>query len=722
MKQDMERFAARQPPAAAEQKQQQPSSSPVKEAVDKLLIADFFLVLAILGWLGAGLALKGATGSGALIDAWMPLWPLVFQPAIGVLMAGALVSGGLSWLADQRGGGAGKPHERASALHGAMDRPASRGLLAGGLAKAPTGSGVERPERPSTAQRLLGSAQGPPPGTASRGGGPPGMAFKRVAGGGAALDSALAAVPRPLTAQGMGGPRATPGPGGRQVLDRTFFVGELRQKRQQIIAAVAQMRVRRSARSAQRAAAAAAPAPAAADRCPPRRAQEELELLEQKKAAAARADKAAAQLKRDVRALQEALADSNIIIDKAGSHTPLGHIHAELADIRARNDAQHGRVEDVLSQRLALEQRTKQARAQGLQPAGSPAAGPARLPLVTVARPSLPLLPPTTRRPAQEQLKVLTERRYELAAAEKAAQASPEEQREALLARIKRDNAAVERDTARARALQDEVRALEAAAAAGPNAAAPLGQDDASRREKFGELVGKERELRAFMDAFPQRRAAKAAELAARGEAINAALARLAALRARGDGGGGGGGGGAARRELQRGNGPAAAGGAAQGEAEALAAARGELARVDGLGGKIGAELAGLRERVAALQAEAERFADVEGARGAKAATRERLEAARAEVEARRDALKAELADQAWQQQAAEAQLKANPAWPAIERLEAQARQVQAQVDAAAEFVREHAAAADFEPQRARVLELVSRVNAATVSALLSAQ
>lgn len=68
----------------------------------QVLIADFFFVLAILAWLGAGLAEKATVQSSSLIDAWLPLWPLVFQPAIGVLMAGALVSGGLNWLQEQQ--------------------------------------------------------------------------------------------------------------------------------------------------------------------------------------------------------------------------------------------------------------------------------------------------------------------------------------------------------------------------------------------------------------------------------------------------------------------------------------------------------------------------------------------------------------------------------------------------------------------------------------------
>jgi hypothetical protein len=45
---------------------------------------------------------------------------------------------------------------------------------------------------------------------------------------------------------------------------------------------------------------------------------------------------------------------------QAGSHTPLQHIHAEYAEIRGRNEMQQARVEDILSQRLAVEQRTKQ--------------------------------------------------------------------------------------------------------------------------------------------------------------------------------------------------------------------------------------------------------------------------------------------------------------------------------------------------------------------------
>lgn len=42
------------------------------------------------------------TGSSPVLDAWYPLWPTLWQSAIGLLMAGALVSGGLGWLQAQQ--------------------------------------------------------------------------------------------------------------------------------------------------------------------------------------------------------------------------------------------------------------------------------------------------------------------------------------------------------------------------------------------------------------------------------------------------------------------------------------------------------------------------------------------------------------------------------------------------------------------------------------------
>jgi hypothetical protein len=64
--------------------------------VDRLLVLDVFLVLAAALWFGLGVVfhLRGADG---ILSAFQQLWFPLFQPALGVLMLAALLSGGLGW-------------------------------------------------------------------------------------------------------------------------------------------------------------------------------------------------------------------------------------------------------------------------------------------------------------------------------------------------------------------------------------------------------------------------------------------------------------------------------------------------------------------------------------------------------------------------------------------------------------------------------------------------
>jgi hypothetical protein len=67
------------------------------EWLNLLLVANLFLVLFSFFWLAIaiiGHAFKLPLG----LDLWYQLWQPVFTPAIGILMAGALLSGILSWL------------------------------------------------------------------------------------------------------------------------------------------------------------------------------------------------------------------------------------------------------------------------------------------------------------------------------------------------------------------------------------------------------------------------------------------------------------------------------------------------------------------------------------------------------------------------------------------------------------------------------------------------
>lgn len=76
----------------SEEKKEGEGEGGMKSVIEKVLVADFFFILFILAWLVAGLVERSVLESTTLIDSWLPLWATVFQPALGVFMAGAIVS------------------------------------------------------------------------------------------------------------------------------------------------------------------------------------------------------------------------------------------------------------------------------------------------------------------------------------------------------------------------------------------------------------------------------------------------------------------------------------------------------------------------------------------------------------------------------------------------------------------------------------------------------
>ncbi len=61
------------------------------------LMIDLFLVLISFFWLA--IALVGRSANVPLgLDLWYKLWEPVFTPAIGIFMAGALLSGAIGWV------------------------------------------------------------------------------------------------------------------------------------------------------------------------------------------------------------------------------------------------------------------------------------------------------------------------------------------------------------------------------------------------------------------------------------------------------------------------------------------------------------------------------------------------------------------------------------------------------------------------------------------------
>lgn len=101
-----------------------------------------------------------------------------------------------------------------------------------------------------------GTASGRPPGTAMRGGPPPSTAYKRMgtaagrpgtgqqAGpGGPRTGTTVQVENRPITQHGVLGMKFAAGGGGRKVLDKNYFMNELRQKRMEIANVTQKMRV-----------------------------------------------------------------------------------------------------------------------------------------------------------------------------------------------------------------------------------------------------------------------------------------------------------------------------------------------------------------------------------------------------------------------------------------------------------------------------------------------
>ena len=64
--------------------------------LDRLLVLDVFLVLAGAGWFAAGV-IASSQGIEAPLKLFQQLWDPLFTPAIGLLIASALVSGIASW-------------------------------------------------------------------------------------------------------------------------------------------------------------------------------------------------------------------------------------------------------------------------------------------------------------------------------------------------------------------------------------------------------------------------------------------------------------------------------------------------------------------------------------------------------------------------------------------------------------------------------------------------
>lgn len=69
----------------------------ILSGLNTLLVANLFFVLASFAWFAIAVAGRSMNLSLGL-DLWYSLWQPVFNPAIGILMLGAIASGIISWI------------------------------------------------------------------------------------------------------------------------------------------------------------------------------------------------------------------------------------------------------------------------------------------------------------------------------------------------------------------------------------------------------------------------------------------------------------------------------------------------------------------------------------------------------------------------------------------------------------------------------------------------
>lgn len=477
-------------------------------------------------------------------------------------------------------------------------------------------------------------------------------------------------------------------------MDKTYFLTELRTKRNEIVNVTAKMK-------------------------------EELDALEKKQAQHNSIEKRCNDISKEVKLLQEVLADYNTVLDKVGSAAPIPSIQSEHNVLKERNDAQKKRVDEILTQRLTMEQKSKQVEAKIGEIQKSIDTRIASMPpsqrqqygellneqtvLGQEAKKFDELIDDLDRQlnqsegelarnplkqralQLQEHIRTLTEKKYELQQEEEKSKMSPEEQREALMSKVKRDNQEVEQAGQSVRELQEQIKKMEQRLGTmGGGATAASAADEASKREKFEELVAKERDLNNFLDSFPSRKAAKTAEKQQKEDSIVQLLEKVNKLEAIST---------SALptqrrfkemqdeleyKKMQLENTQSTQ----ERLKEELAMRRTELEKIDTLEDKINAELASLDEKTVQLKKEMESFTQVGDIKKRAEETKQRLEGLRVSLNRRKDMLRVVVQEKSIKAGAKKAQLAENTLAIALEKLESRLRQQLTNTHTMSEFIK----------------------------------
>ncbi|XP_060563519.1 intraflagellar transport protein 74 homolog [Ruditapes philippinarum] len=189
--------------------------------------------------------------------------------------------------------------------------------------------------RPKTGQRPIGTAMGGrQPGTATRlttamnpGTARPGTRGGPAAAGGA-LDARVTVVDRPMTQQGLGGMK-TAAKGQRQVHDRTYYLGLVRSKINELNTETARL-------------------------------NKEIENVSEENSSYLTYEKRAETLASEIKDLQGELGDYNTLVDKLTTDEDIQDVEFDLNDLRATNEREAKKIEDLFEIKKQKEDQIKQ--------------------------------------------------------------------------------------------------------------------------------------------------------------------------------------------------------------------------------------------------------------------------------------------------------------------------------------------------------------------------
>jgi len=570
---------------------------------------------------------------------------------------------------------------------------------------------------PGTGQRMGTAGRGGPPGTGMR----PGTANR---GMGAALNTDVQVNERPVTQQGMSGMKTAGQGPGRQVLDKSYFMADLRKKKQELLQANQKM-------------------------------EEEINKFDSNTATYEKLNRKTEDLQKEVKGLQGELADYNMILDKAGTDSNIDAITKEYLRMKERNDSERRRLETVYTERASLEQRARDVEiqiaehqasmeakleqlaprardqyhelmmeVQGMQPEAQRleaellsldqevAAAEAELSNNHIKQRALSL---------QEQIRQLMERKYELEAEEAKTRLSPEEQVEQMKSKIKRDNMEMDRMQIQLKGMMEQIKKLETQVgsvkpvmeAPKPSSSDPSDSPE-DTQQKYEELLAKEQDLNSFLANFNGRMADLKAELSSKQEAVVAVLEKLAkagsvlSSQALPDSN--------KFREMQD-------------ELEykkiqvenaqttqvrlkdELELRRAELEKIDTLEDKIKDELTNLRKKKDTMDKELVEFGKVEQLKVKAEKTKKYLEQQRTVLSGRKDLIKSVADEKKRKIDAKLSQLQENDLHITLERLEQKIRTLEQGIFAMDDFVRGKEAEADFKPLVNEVASMVESLN-----------